>query len=287
MHVLLAIDGSEQSNNAAECIRGLASITTLTVLHVIDLPRLSYPMVGPEIAKDLALIIEQSMREEGEHVLKGTMSHLSSHSTPINKRLEDGAPGEVILSVAEEIQPDLIIVGARGLGQVQEIVLGSVSQRVLTHAHCPVLVVNKKMQDLKKVLLPIQDHEDIERAKFFLKERPFHGKTHITIFSVVPIPRSIFRAGVSASEAKFQQALESTESNLEQAVEALNESPYPVTGLVGMGAPAETILEQALSMKPDLIMMGVHHPSSLTRRVLGTVSHTVLHRTPCPIILIR
>lgn len=287
MRVLLAIDGSEQSKHAGESIRGLASITSLTVLHVIDLPRLSYPMVGPEIAKDLALIVEQSMRAEGEHVLKGTMSHLSYHSTPITKRLEDGAPGEVILSVAEEIHADLIIVGARGVGQVQEIVLGSVSQRVLTQALCPVLVVNKKMPDLKHVLLPIQDQEDVQRAKPFLMKRPFHGETQITIFSVVPIPRSVFRAGVSTSETKIQHALESTESNLDNAVAALNGNPYPVTGLVGMGAPAETILEQALSMKPDLIMMGVHHPSSFTRWVFGTVSHTVLHRASCPILLIR
>ncbi|MCZ6801139.1 MAG: universal stress protein [Nitrospirae bacterium] len=287
MQVLLAVDGSKHSNDAAEAIRGLASIKSLTVLHVLDLPRLSYPMLGPDIAQDLAMIVEQAMREEGANVLKRTMSHLSYHATPINKRLEEGAPSELILSVAQDMEADLIILGARGVGQIQELVLGSVSHRVLGHAHCPVFLVNGELREMKNVLLPIQDDQDVERAKHFLTKRPFHGEAHITVFSVVPIPRSIFRAGVSASEGKIQQALESAEHHLDQAVNTLHGCPYSVTGLVGMGAPAETIVNQALEMKPDLIMMGLHHPSAMTRMVFGTVSHTVLHRSPRPILLIR
>ena len=287
MRVLLAIDGSEHSNHAAEAIRGLASVKSLTILHVIDLPRLTYPMLGPEIAKDLAMTIEQAMREEGEHVLKRTMSHLSYHLAPVNKRLEEGTPAELILSVAHEEQADLIIVGARGLGRVQELVLGSVSHRVLTHARCPVLIVNAPLQEIKKILLPVQGPEDVDRIKPLLAKHPFHGQVEITVFTVVPIPRSILRAGVSAPEAKIQEALESAESWIDKVEEDLKEFHYPVTGLVGMGAPAETILEQETETKPDLIMMAVHNPSAVSRFLLGSVSHTVLHEANCPVLLVR
>ena len=287
MRILLAVDGSEHSDHATKAIHSLASIHSLTVLHVLNLPRLTYPMLGPDIAKDLAMTVEQAMRTEGEEVLKRTMSHLSYHAAPVNTRLEEGAPAEIILSVAEEVQADLVMIGVRGVGQLQELVLGSVSHQVLTQARCPVLIIKTPVSHINKILLPLQDLEDVGRIKKFLNKHPFHGQVEITVFSVVPIPRSIFRAGISAHESKIQEALESTETFLDIAISELKSFPYCVIGLVGMGAPAETILEQEAETKPDLIVMGIHHPSSVSQILLGSVSHTVLHRSSAPILLLR
>ena len=74
---------------------------------------------------------------------------------------------------------------------------------------------------------------------------------------------------------------------MDKAVGELKSTSYAVTGLVGMGAPAETILEQETETQPDLIVMGSHHPSAISRVVLGSVSHTVLHRSSCPVLLLR
>ena len=286
MRVLLAVDGSEHSNQAAEAIRALASVKSLTVLHVLDLPRLTYPMLGPEIAKDLAMTVEQAMRTEGEQLLKRTMSHLSYHASPVDKRLEEGAPAEILLSVAREIQADLILMGGQGMGQIQELALGSVSHRVLTNACCPVLIIKSRMAEIKKILLPLQDFKDVERVKRLFDKHPFHADAEIMAFTVVPIPRSIFRAGVSASESKIQQALESSESFIDKAVGELKSTSYAVTGLVGMGAPAETILEQETETQPDLMIMGVQHPSTVSQLFLGSVSHGILHRSSCPVMVI-
>ena len=109
----------------------------------------------------------------------------------------------------------------------------------------------------------------------------------ISLLSVVPIPRSLFRGGVSAPEEKIKQALESTETFLDQAVSQLKGCYDSVKGYVGLGAPATTILEQVSITAPDLLVMGVHHPSTITRFVLGTVSHTVLHQVKRPVLVIR
>ena len=287
MRVLLAVDGSEHSNRATDAVQNLASVTSLTILHVLDLPRLTYPMLGPEIAKDLAMTVEQAMRAEGKKVLTRTLTHLSYLSSPVDKRLEEGVPAEMICSVAQEIQADLILLGARGLGRIQELVLGSVSHRVLTHAPCPVLIIKSPLPQIKKILLPLQDIGDVGRVKGLLGNHPFLAQVDLTIFTVVPIPRSIFRAGVSASESEIQQALESAENFIDKAIGELQPTFYSVKGLVGMGAPAETILEHENETKPDLIMMGIHHPSAVSQVVLGSVSHTVLHRSRCPVLLLR
>ena len=287
MRVLLAIDGSDQSTQATQAVMSLASVNTLTILHVIDLPRLTFSMLGPEIAHDLSKVAEEAFRKDGEQALARAKSFLSGKVTPLELRLEEGSPAELILSVAQEDHADLILIGARGRGQVQELFLGSVSQRVLTHAACPVLVINGRLPEIKKVLIAIQSLDDVQKVKRFLEKRPFHTQTDITLLSVVPIPRSLFRGGVSAPEEKIEQALQSTESFLDQAVSQLKGCYDSVKGYVGLGAPANTILEQASIMGPDLMVMGVHHPSTITRVVLGTVSHTVLHQATRPVLVIR
>jgi len=287
MRVLLAVDGSTHSLHAAEAVGHLSSVKQLTVVHVVDLPRLSYPALGADISQDLAMTIEQAMREEGGQILKRAMSHVSYHQAPVEKRLEVGSPADRILSVAEEEHSDLILIGARGLGEVEELIFGSVSHRVLTHAPCAVCVVKTPMAKLEEVLLPLQGEGDERTALQFFSKHPIKGTSEITVFNVVPIPRSIFRAGVSASETKIQQALESAEQFTDHVVGGLKDLHYSTIGRVGMGAPAETILEQESATSPDLIVMSTHNPSTLSRFVLGSVSHTVLHRSSHSVLLLR
>lgn len=291
MRILLAIDGSEQSLQATEAVRQLASISTLTLLHVVDLTRLRFSMLGAElgadIAHDLATATEKALRKDGEQALSRAESLLSGKVNPPKLRMEEGSPAELIVSVAEEEQADIILMGARGKGQVQQLFLGSVSQRVLTHAAIPVFIVNKPLPSIEKILIAIQSPEDVGKARQLLEKRPFQSACEIVLFSVVPIPRSLFRGGVSAPEEKIEQALRSTEAFLDQAVDQIKNFYDSVKGYVGLGAPAETILEQASIMEADLLVMGIHHPSTITRFMLGTVSHTVLHQATRPILMIR
>jgi len=287
MRVLLAIDGSEQSYEAARTVGCLTSVSALIVLHVIDLPRLTYPMLGPDIAKDLAMSVEQAMRIEGERVLKRTMAHLSHQIPSLVKRLESGRPAEVILSIAQEEAVDLIMAGTRGLGEIKGSVLGSVSRRILIDSPTPVLIIKAPLPEVRRILLPVQGPQDAESTRRFLTKRPFPRQAHVTVFTVVPIPRSILRMGVTAPEAKIQQALESAEHFNDSVVAELSGLPYSFTGLVGMGAPAETILEQEATTPPDLILMGTHNPSAVRRLLLGSVSYTVLHQSISSILVVR
>jgi nucleotide-binding universal stress UspA family protein len=291
MRVLLAIDGSEQSFQAAEAVMSLASVTSMTVLHVVDLTRLTFSMLGAElgadIAHDLSKVTEEALRKDGEQVLSRADSVISGKVKHVTLRMEEGSPAEIILSMAQEDHPDVILMGARGRGQVQQLFLGSVSQRVLTHAPCPVLIVNRPVPEVRKILIAIQSAEDIRNVKQFLEKRPFFSESVIMLFSVVPIPRSLFRGGVSAPEEKIEQALRSTEAFLDQAVNQLKSVYDSVKGYVSLGAPAETILEQSSMTEADLLIMGIHHPSTITRFVLGTVSHTVLHQSARPVLVVR
>ena len=287
MRVLLAVDGSEQSAFATEAVAALASVSHVTILHVVDLPRLTFSMLGPEIAHDMTGMAHKALQQEGEQILSRTLSQLSSSPFSPTTRMEEGTPADLIMSVAQEEGIDIILMGARGKGQVREFLLGSVSQRVLTHAHCAVLVVNKPVDTLHHLLVAIQSEEDVGRVVRFLKKHPFPHAAKITILTIVPIPRSLLRGGASASEEKVEHALKSAEEFLDRAVSQVQTASYPITPLVSLGDPAQTILEESKLLEPDAIMLGIHHPSALTRFVLGSVSHTVIHHSAFPILVFR
>ncbi|MCA9480717.1 MAG: universal stress protein, partial [Nitrospira sp.] len=247
----------------------------------------TFSMLGPEIAHDMTGMAHKALQQEGEQILSRTLSQLSSSPFSPTTRMEEGTPADLIMSVAQEEGIDIILMGARGKGQVREFLLGSVSQRVLTHAHCAVLVVNKPVDTLHHLLVAIQSEEDVGRVARFLKKHPFPHAAKITILTIVPIPRSLLRGGASASEEKVEHALKSAEEFLDRAVSQVQTASYPITPLVSLGDPAQTILEESKLLEPDAIMLGIHHPSALTRFVLGSVSHTVIHHSAFPILVFR
>jgi nucleotide-binding universal stress UspA family protein len=97
-------------------------------------------MMMPDAALEVSASLESHMRKEGERVLAHMGSFLPSNASAVSKRLETGSPAEVIVNVAGDERVDLIVLGARGLGPIKELVLGSVSHAVLHGATCPVLI---------------------------------------------------------------------------------------------------------------------------------------------------
>ena len=195
MKILLAVDGSEQSYEAARALTGLAPADGLTVLTVVTVPGLSYPTLGAGLAKDLSMQVEQAMREEAEKILDQTVSLLPPHPGPVTKKLELGAPAEVILHLAKEKDCDLIVLGARGVGQFHEQMFGSVSHRVMTHAHCSTLIVKGHLRKLDHILLPVANQEDGDAAVNFLRQKPFRDSVKISVLHVIPFSQPVWPVG--------------------------------------------------------------------------------------------
>lgn len=186
MKILLAVDGSDQSYDAVQALKYIARADRLVLLHVLNVPRPAYPMMMPEVANGLYLELERSMREEGERLLDRTQSLLPPHVGPAVKMLRVGSPAEVIATTVEEEQVDLVVLGARGLGPIEERVFGSVSHRVLTLASCGKLIVNGPVKTMRQVLLPLQGIDDAEAAVRFLQSMPFREPPSLRLLTVLP-----------------------------------------------------------------------------------------------------
>jgi nucleotide-binding universal stress UspA family protein len=261
----------------------LARAEQLTLLHALNVPRPAYPTMVPEAAEEIYKTLEQSMKEDGERLLNRVQSLLPLHSGPTTKHLQIGSPTEVIVSMAEEQKADLIVMGARGLGPIKERLLGSVSHRILALAPCATLIVNGPVKAMKQILLPLEGPSDAEAAVRFLQLKPFHEAVELTLMTVLPWTEPPWPSG-AASEAAATEMLEKQTEYIESVAERLRVIGYQAHGVALVGTPATMILQQAATLRSDLILMGTRGRQGIARFVLGSVSHAVLHKMPCPVL---
>ncbi|HYG60767.1 MAG TPA: universal stress protein [Symbiobacteriaceae bacterium] len=141
--VLLATDGSDSSVQAARTLGDLVACqpeVQVTVLHVAHIPRSYYitdengNTVTPEVPMDVMI------RRSAEPIFRRTLSALGLPGDRVATEVQVGEPAEEIVDLARLDGYDMIVIGSRGLSGVREILLGSVSHKVLHMAPCPVLV---------------------------------------------------------------------------------------------------------------------------------------------------
>jgi nucleotide-binding universal stress UspA family protein len=288
MRILIAVDGSDESFHALRALEHLARAEKLIVLNALDVPRLAYPMGGePRVMEDFSLSIQQAMQEDSERLLERVASLLPMKTGPLSKQIERGTPAEAILAAAEKEKAGLIVLGSRGLGPVKELLLGSVSHRVVSHAACPTLVVNRPMRSLRRILMAVQGSEDAEALTKFLAAKPFKEPVEITVVTVLPAAQPLFPPGFAKIDELIEKAVVGARAFVEETASALSKLQYHAKGYILMGAPALAILQEASASAPDLILMGSHGRRGATRFLLGSVSHAVLHRAPCPLLIVR
>jgi nucleotide-binding universal stress UspA family protein len=145
MKILLAVDGSVCSDAAAEELakRPWPPESEVNVITAVEVP----VPVGMEpwaISPDYFEDLERTLRQTGQAVLDATLLKLKSitdKTLKISSEIIQGSPAQVIVDEAESWGADLIVLGSRGLGIWNRIVLGSVSNAVVHHAKCSVEIV--------------------------------------------------------------------------------------------------------------------------------------------------
>jgi nucleotide-binding universal stress UspA family protein len=148
MHVLIATDGSQLSIEAAR--RGVAllgqatSVTLLTVLTEVpgdDAGGFEGSVYSPEEQEKLW----EAEQKEAADELARTAAALTG--CEIDRRIEFGDVASTICRLAEELPADVIVVGSHGRTGLKRMLLGSVSEHVVRHSPCPVLVVHERPVD--------------------------------------------------------------------------------------------------------------------------------------------
>jgi len=134
--MLVGYDGSPQSEKAVEVAFSLADCIDSTVL-IFAVARPPEPATSVELEAVL-----DDAKEHYEEGFKKIMEKARGHEFNVQTAMAVGHPAEQIIHRAETDGIDLIVLGRRGRSKIARMMLGSVSERVLRYAHCPVMVVH-------------------------------------------------------------------------------------------------------------------------------------------------
>jgi nucleotide-binding universal stress UspA family protein len=142
--ILLATDGSREANLAARTAVDLADKTG-SELHVAFVLRTQDTSEYDAMGFDTKMPHEEEIKQMGQRLLNEQVRRVeAAGGTVAGEHFRVARPDQGILAVGEDIGAGLIVLGSRGLGGLKRALMGSVSDSVVRHAHCPVLVVRKE-----------------------------------------------------------------------------------------------------------------------------------------------
>jgi nucleotide-binding universal stress UspA family protein len=145
MHALIATDGSEVSVDAARKAVALLRPTRVTLLSIADTSIADDSGAGGFEGNLLSPAESQRAREailaEGDDEVATTLQAIGLDPAVVEHRVVEGSAGPMICQVAEDLSPDVVVVGSHGRGFFKRVVIGSVSEHVARHCSAPVLVI--------------------------------------------------------------------------------------------------------------------------------------------------
>jgi nucleotide-binding universal stress UspA family protein len=280
MKVVVAVDGSKYARWVLEWLGRLpfAAPPEVLAVHVVDTGAIWAPFVAqppvPSIQPFLQAEI-QRLEQHAKHVQKDTEQLLASLRMKGKVKIEHGRVAPTILRHASRAR--LVAVGHRGLDALDRFFLGSVSEKVIHHASCSVLVVKEPARLLRRILLATDGSRASGKVlQFLLREfRPKDpGQIEVIVIHVMPF-------------LKYPELRKSGEAILTRYAERLTAAGYTVRELPELGNPGDQILKAAERHKSDLIVCGAKGLGAVARFFLGSVSTKLIQHAPCSALVVR
>jgi nucleotide-binding universal stress UspA family protein len=285
--ILCPIDFSEFSLNAYDYAQSLARHykATLFVQHVIDLPTPFYPYYAfPNAYNEIC----QKVRADAEQQLQEFVKTHAHGGIQIQCDVQDGSATDRILDLAEAKAVNLIVMGTHGSRGADRLTLGSLTDKVLRKAKCPVLPVRKPAYFVARTGVPdlIQLHrivcctdfsEQSEQAWDYAVSLAAEYSAELTLLHVLEDISSS-----SDIEDETAKALE----RLKKQMSSCAQENVVTKPIVRIGKAYQQIIEYALEPQTDLVIMGVRGRHALDLTVFGSTTYRVVQLGPCPVLVI-
>lgn len=287
--ILLATDGSDDAALAARAAADL-SRNTGAELHVVhawqgELPKKAYALTAPHSLIDW---LEQKARE----LLAKQVEHIEEAGGKVTEEhLVRGRPVDIILNLCEQLGSVLVVIGSRGLGSVRRILIGSVSEGVVHHAHSPVLVVRGGpwAWPPHRVVIGTDLSEDAKAAGNLAAIIGTHHGAQGVLVRAYPeiVPRSQLPQDQSEDyDRLIDDLIDSEKRALEERAGELGKLlGRRVEVEVALGEAAATILKTAGDEESTLVAVGFRGLGATGLTRLGSVSTKVLRAARGPVLI--
>lgn len=282
IRVLLATDGSKDAALAARTAVDLTDKSG-SELHVVH----AWTHVPSARFEEY---IRARLEEEGQRVLDEEAQRIEAAGADLaGVHLREGRTQEVIVDLAEEIGAELIIVGSRGVGTIERLLTGSVSEGVVHLASCPVLVMRTGEQEPwppKKIVVGDDGSEEAKRAAQIAASigKPYGAE--VVLLRAQP-PLRLTGAGAAADPRVVEDVLRKDEEDLGHRATELEDvvGQRPQVKAV-VGDPAFALQQEAQESEvPVVVAVGRRGLGGMKRLILGSVSSSTLRAASGPVLI--
>ena len=315
MKILIAYDGSDSADTAIDGLQraGLPAENVEALVIAVaevwlppqpapdEVVEEAFPLQMPQAVKEARERAERVM-DEAEHLAQRGAKRVQQlfSAWQVRHEAQSGSPGFALLNRAREWQADLIVVGSQGRSALGRLVLGSVSQKVLTEAETSVHIGRPNPgtgQSGERILIGVDGSEGALTAVRAVAKRNWSEGSEIRVvvaddviranpvWLLVPPVRE-FVDEVRADERS--QAEQFALAAVKELHAGLGSKNVTVSSVVHTGDPKQVVVEHAQEFGADCIFTGATGFSSRFERViLGSVSAAIAARASCSVEVVR
>jgi nucleotide-binding universal stress UspA family protein len=279
--VLFPTDLSPYAEKTCEYVVGLKAIGVEKVIQAYILE------------SDEEYPITMARKKRTMATLKEREAFFREHGLEVESRIEMGTPYREILKLADAEEVDLIVIGCHGKGLLDELVIGSVSDRVTREAKVPVLLVKYKVlqhdmgQQLerrsaelfRKILYPTDSSSCSLSVMQFVREFKKVGCDEVIIANVIDSTHTKLK--------DIPNAVREMERKLSVEQHIFQELGVKASVAVPVGRPVEELLRIGKEERVSLIVMGSTGKGYFKQMLLGSVSENMVRHAKCPVLIVH
>jgi nucleotide-binding universal stress UspA family protein len=291
-NVFAAIDFSPGSDEALRQAheRAKAARSRLAVCHIVP-NELRSNLFFPHISRIAALKLPLATKHIADAASARVTEITGRQPQEFELIVDDGKPQAMILELAEKWLADLIVIGSHGQTGAAGVLLGGVTESIIRHAHCPVLVSRPGRHaphiiagtDFSDPALPAIKAAADEAARIGGDLSVVHSLD--LVWSPAAYPAMAFGG------APFNISIEEINTLKDAATERIKESLWQLDirgdAVVTTGAAGTELVAIALEQDAELVVVGTIGRTGLRRALLGSVAETVVRQAPCSVLIVR
>ena len=288
--ILCPVDFSEFSIRAYHYALSLAAHyrANVVVQNIVEIWR--YPYADYVASQGDYQEFCRALREGGEEKLREFVKQHPHDDTQPELAVHEGIAADCILSFVKARKTDLIVMGTHGRRGFDRMVLGSVADRVMRQAPCPVLTICKAppestageerhpVHHLNRILYCTDFSENSAPALNYAISATEEYDAELTLLHVLEeIP----------SPAKKTEAIATATEQLDKLIPAKERNKLKIKTAVRIGKPYQQIIQFAKEGQIDMVAMGVSGRGALDRAVFGSTTYRVIQLGPCPVLAVH
>jgi nucleotide-binding universal stress UspA family protein len=302
MKLLIAYDGSSYADAALDDLRraGLPQAAEALIMCVADVflpPSSSEPAVPAEgiaAVQRARAQAAQAIEEAHALALQARAQILTAFpGWDVGVEACADSPAWAVIKKTDTWQPDLVVVGSHGRSAMGRLLLGSVSHKILTEAHCSVRVGRSRSQTSEtpvRLLIGVDGSPDAEAAVRAVARREWPAGSAACLVTVLDA-RLLTTLAFMSPETRPIAGDEEAQTWVPKMIEAMAE-PLRTRGLIisyviKEGDPKHVLLDEAEHWEADCIFMGARGHSRIERFMIGSVSAAVAARAHCSVEVVR